>query len=59
MLVNLLSNALKFTSDGSVTMRVVNDSNRRITFAVQDTGIGIKQEDKPKLFKLFGMLDDP
>jgi len=51
--VNLVSNALKFTPKGSITLRVKEIGNM-IRFEVADTGIGIKDEDKPLLFKMFG-----
>ena len=58
ILLNLLSNALKFTSHGSVTisLKCTGDKHHLVT-DVTDTGTGIKPEDIPKLFKLFGKLD--
>ena len=59
ILFNLLSNAVKFTPDGG-SVRVMA---RRITGAqeieisIEDTGIGIKKKDLPKLFKEFSQLD--
>ncbi|MCK5883727.1 MAG: response regulator [Bacteriovoracaceae bacterium] len=61
ILVNYLSNALKFTKEGTVTIQV--ESKRKegnhfeITFHVKDTGIGIKQDNLKKLFKSFGQAD--
>jgi signal transduction histidine kinase/HAMP domain-containing protein len=59
ILLNLLSNAIKFTPDGgriTVAAGPVNgDAEARI--AVSDTGIGIRPEDQPKLFKEFSQLD--
>jgi len=58
ILLNLLSNAIKFTSKGSVTIRVEYDPlNHMLKTEVQDTGIGIKEEEIKKLFKLFGKLE--
>eukprot|EP01022_Parablepharisma_sp_SALTPOND_P007971 TRINITY_DN135000_c0_g1_i1.p1 TRINITY_DN135000_c0_g1~~TRINITY_DN135000_c0_g1_i1.p1 ORF type:complete len:668 (-),score=90.14 TRINITY_DN135000_c0_g1_i1:95-2098(-) len=58
ILLNLLGNALKFTFEGFVKVIVLYDpSNDHLITTVQDTGIGIKEEDVPKLFKLFGKLE--
>lgn len=60
IILNLVSNAIKFTPDGGViTMRVASDPTApdMVAFAVQDTGIGIKKEDVPKLFEKFRQLD--
>ncbi len=58
MLLNLLQNALKFTERGriKVTISYIQASNM-LKFQVSDQGIGIKPEDKAKLFKLFGKLE--
>lgn len=59
VLLNLVSNALKFTFKGGITIKV---SKLRFLekpcfeFTVEDTGIGIKDEDQGKLFQLFGMV---
>ncbi|NEQ38137.1 MAG: GAF domain-containing protein [Okeania sp. SIO3I5] len=59
ILFNLLSNGIKFTpSGGTVTLKVMRDQNTAI-FQVEDTGIGISQEQKPLLFKKFKQLDSP
>lgn len=56
ILFNLLSNAMKFTPDGgSVALRVKKEP-LFIEFSIEDTGIGIKAEDIPKLFKEFVQL---
>ena len=57
-MLNLQSNALKFTpKDGRVDILVkLNLANQQLVVKVKDTGLGIKDEDKPKLFKLFGFL---
>jgi len=60
VLLNLLSNALKFTSTGHLKLmvrKIVENGKRFIKFSVEDTGLGIKKEDLTKLFKLFGKLD--
>ncbi len=59
VLINLLTNAVKFTSErGSVTLDVnTNDERDQILFSIKDTGIGIAQEDFKKLFTPFTQLD--
>ena len=58
ILVRLLSNALKFTPQGSVT--VVSSFERRsgmVHIAVKDTGVGVAAEDQAKVFEDFRQLD--
>lgn len=59
MLVNLLSNAIKFTPPGGcVRLSAAVDTQEQVVrLSVQDTGIGIKAEDMPKLFQPFSQLD--
>lgn len=61
IMMNLLTNAVKYTDEGSVTLRVAikkRDGNRvKIHVSVMDTGIGIKEEDKDKLFNSFERVD--
>ena len=61
MLSNLINNALKFTTAGSVTVRVTlrkeQNDEAFIRFLVNDTGIGIQPEEKKFLFKAFSQLD--
>jgi len=59
ILINLCTNAIKFTMKGGVTLGVKVDSQdpRKLVFSVADTGIGIKKEDLGKLFKIFGKLE--
>jgi hypothetical protein len=61
ILNNLISNALKFTSAGYVTLEVYKTQQRadkiELTFFVTDTGIGISPEGKEKLFKSFSQAD--
>ena len=58
ILLNLLGNALKFTSQGSVRLRLRYDSAQsRLHMAVEDTGPGLAPEDQAKLFQRFAQVD--
>ena len=58
ILINLLGNAIKFTERGSITLRCGADPNSGgLVFEVTDTGIGIKPEVLPNLFKAFTQAD--
>ena len=57
VLMSLMSNAVKFTDKGSVTLKVAfspkTNSSGRFTFSIIDTGIGIREEFKSRLFEAF------
>ncbi|HEY9807813.1 MAG TPA: AAA family ATPase [Halomicronema sp.] len=54
ILINLLSNAIKFTSEGGVALRVKNDpSTQNLHFEIEDTGIGIAENEIHKIFEAF------
>ncbi|MDD4099557.1 MAG: response regulator [Candidatus Cloacimonetes bacterium] len=61
ILVNLLSNAAKFTEQGEVHVklehRMTDGDHADITFTVRDTGIGIKPQQRKMLFRAFSQLD--
>ena len=58
IVLNLLSNALKFTPAGSVTIAASYDEHRRwVAISVRDTGLGIAGEDQAKVFEDFRQLD--
>jgi PAS domain S-box-containing protein len=58
IVLNLLSNALKFTPSGSVTIAASYDERKRwLAISVQDTGVGIAREDQAKVFEDFRQLD--
>ncbi len=61
ILLNLISNAIKFTDRGSVTVEVrpqiAMDGRERIFFSIADTGIGIAPEHQHRLFEKFSQAD--
>lgn len=61
ILTNLLTNSIKFTSEGRVTLkskvRKQTAENIVVEFSVEDTGIGIEEEVRKKLFKPFSQAD--
>ncbi|TAJ98985.1 MAG: PAS domain-containing hybrid sensor histidine kinase/response regulator [Candidatus Manganitrophaceae bacterium] len=58
ILVNLLSNAVKFTDRGEITVRARKRGDRDgVEVVVQDTGIGIRPEELPKIFDPFHQVD--
>ncbi|MFA5516119.1 MAG: PAS domain S-box protein [Desulfuromonadales bacterium] len=56
VLVNLVGNAVKFTKTGDVTVRAV-EMNRKLTFIIHDTGIGIPPDKIDLLFQPFTQVD--
>lgn len=57
LLQNFITNALKYTKEGSVTI-VGKRSKDRVTFTVKDTGIGISRSDQNKVFNKFYRSED-
>ena len=55
-ILNFLSNAVKFTEKGKISI-IASEIDEMIEIAVKDTGIGMKEEDLPKLFGSFVRLD--
>ena len=59
VLSNLTSNAIKFTEEGSITIKVDNDKKTNyLHFSITDTGIGISEEIQNELFKSFTQADN-
>ena len=60
IITNLLGNALKFTQNGSISLKAVLDSsdNSLIHLFVIDNGIGIKEENQKLLFKAFSKVEN-
>lgn len=61
VLLNLLNNALKFTHQGSVELKVENDAladgSAALRFSIKDTGIGIPAEKRQRIFERFAQAD--
>jgi signal transduction histidine kinase/CheY-like chemotaxis protein len=57
IITNLLSNSLKYTREGFATLNVYSPEEGFIRFDVEDTGIGIKEDDLDKLFTPFEQFD--
>src|SRR6185503_5418535 len=62
ILVNLVGNAIKFTDEGYVSVRLsatnIGDKIQLVTFSVKDTGIGISEEALSQLFKPFSQVNN-
>jgi signal transduction histidine kinase/CheY-like chemotaxis protein len=62
ILLNMLTNAVKYTNKGFIKFsafgEVLTENSIRLTFIVEDSGIGIKPEDMPKLFGEFMRVDE-
>lgn len=61
IIINLLTNAMKYTQEGSVTLsfdgQVMEDERIILQVSVKDTGIGVKKENMEKLFQAFQRVD--
>lgn len=58
MITNLVGNALKFTEQGEIKLSVTTDEPNILTLHVKDTGIGISDSAKEKLFNAFSQADN-
>jgi signal transduction histidine kinase/CheY-like chemotaxis protein len=61
ILINLMNNAVKFTEEGEITLRIrvisTETKEARLRFEVQDTGIGMTEEQRERLFQSFSQAD--
>lgn len=61
ILINLIGNAIKFTDQGTVTITIFiedeNDDQVVIKFSIEDSGIGISDDDQKNLFKAFSQIE--
>lgn len=58
ILANLISNAIKFTNEGQITIDIKTKKNNSVEFSIIDTGIGISKENQIKLFESFNQADN-
>lgn len=62
ILINILANAVKYTNEGSVTLSAsgkrIEENQLLLKISVADTGIGIRKEDIPHLYKNFSRVDE-
>ena len=61
VLINLISNAIKFTHNGYIKLKIISKlkgNNTDIEFCVEDTGIGISESDRNMIFKAFNQGDE-
>ena len=62
IILNLLTNAVKYTEKGGFVLKVarnsIDEDSCKLRFSVKDTGIGVKPEDMDKLFSAFERLDE-
>jgi len=60
ILENYMSNAVKFTpADGTIVLKAVMLDDKNMRFSVTDTGCGIAEQDREKVFQKFGQLGNP
>jgi hypothetical protein len=57
VIINLLSNAIKNSSKNGKISIILKKRNNKVQFCIRDNGIGIKKDDKEKLFKKFGKIE--
>lgn len=62
MLVNLLNNSIKYTKEGHVKFKanynLIDNNKCKVIFEISDSGIGIKEDELPKIFEMFQRVDE-
>lgn len=58
ILWNLIGNAVKFTQQGEIVVRVAYEQDETLRFEVQDSGLGIRQEEQDKIFAMYYQVKD-
>ncbi|WP_431224883.1 aerobic respiration two-component sensor histidine kinase ArcB [Serratia sp. L9] len=58
ILWNLIGNAVKFTQQGQIVVRVRREDQERIVFEVEDSGMGIPQDEQDKIFAMYYQVKD-
>jgi len=57
MFKHLIDNAINFTTEGFISIKIFNSSNGNVTVEIKDTGIGMSEEYLPKMFNAFSQED--
>ncbi|QKJ85454.1 aerobic respiration two-component sensor histidine kinase ArcB [Paramixta manurensis] len=58
ILWNLIGNAVKFTREGEIVVRVTYEEDQRLRFEVEDSGMGIPQDEQDKIFAMYYQVKD-
>ncbi len=58
LLQNFITNAIKYTHEGSITLEITKSRSGKVTFAVCDSGIGISRADQKRIFEKFYRAED-
>lgn len=59
IMINLIENAAKYSNEGTDITIITSHTDKEVSIKVQDEGIGIKEEDKEKIFEKFSRIDNP
>lgn len=58
ILLNLLTNSIKFTEEGSIKLNIVKMDSTHLKFSIKDSGCGIHKDEQDKLFKSFSQIQN-
>ena len=59
IMINLIENAAKYSNEGTDITIITSHTDKEVSIKIQDEGIGIKEEDKEKIFEKFSRIDNP